>query len=122
MVMNSLYAGYATKSVIEVGTGATLLSYSDRYPATVIATFDEKGKSFIHVQQDDYKRIDSNGMSESQEYEYTPNPDAQITTFRKEANGRWQMVRKNSTTKRWNKVESWNVFVGERERYYDFSF
>ena len=51
----------------QLNEAATVLSYSDRYPCTVISVTDKE----IIVQEDHAKRIDSNGMSESQNYEYS---------------------------------------------------
>lgn len=71
---------------LKVGIGATEIVGSDRYPYTVVEVLSDKK---IVVQADDYKRTDKNGMSESQTYEYTPNPNSLrvVVTLRK--NGRW---------------------------------
>ena len=73
---------------------------------------------------DDYKRIDKNGMSESQEYEYKIRPNGGKSFFRKnEKSGFWERVTKNETTGRWNKSNSGcGIRIGEREKYHDFSF
>lgn len=104
-----------------VGMGATLLSYTDRSPATVIKVYDVRGVVYIDVQTDTYRRIDSNGMSEMQEYDYTPNPAGYIQTFRKTTDGFWQGCYKNSATGRYNKRDG-GLRLGARERYHDFSF
>jgi hypothetical protein len=39
------------------------------------------------VQEDDARRIDRNGLSEQQVYEYTPNPNGHRRIFRKMKNG-----------------------------------
>jgi len=89
----------------EIGMGATICAWSDRSPATIIKIT----KSQVHVQCDDYKRIDKNGMSEIQEYEYKTNPDNSVIVFRMTKNG----LRSKS---------GYYLSVGRRERYYDFSF
>ena len=104
-----------------VGMGATLLSWTDRNPAT-ITSVQKVGKfTIIGVKGDNYKRIDSNGMSENQEYEYTPNPDAAELFFRFDGKF-WSRVRMNPETKRWNKIDSGGIRIGSRQKYHDFSF
>lgn len=61
-------------SIPYVGMGATQFVGSDRYPYTVIEVTD---RDHVVVQRDQYKRTDSNGLSESQEYEYTSDPQGQ---------------------------------------------
>lgn len=100
-----------------IGMGATLLHWTDRDPATVVA-WDGK---LLTVQEDSYKRVDKNGMSESQEYEYTPNPQGSLSHFKRDKNGGWFQVIKNPETGRFNK-RGGGLRLGERERYYDFSF
>lgn len=89
----------------EIGMGATICGWSDRYPATIVKIT----KTQVHVQHDDYKRIDSNGMSEQQEYEYTRNTNGPVIVFRLSRGG----LRSKSGN---------YLCVGRRERYYDFSF
>lgn len=102
-LINHLMARGGAKA--EVGMGATILSWTDRHPATIVKVT----ASQVHVQRDNYKRIDNNGMSECQEYEYTPNPNASVEVFR--------------VTKKGLKNKSGNYLsIGEREKYYDFSF
>lgn len=92
----------------EVGMGATLLMYSDRHAATVTKVFSP---TTIVIQEDNASRTDKNGMSESQEYAYTPNTGAEevFVTLRKD--GRWK-VKKSQTV----------VMLGERDAYHDYSF
>jgi hypothetical protein len=93
----------------EVGMGVTELMYSDRHPYTVTKILSPRK---IIVQADDCKRIDNNGFSESQEYEYTPNPEAPLVTLRLNKYGRW---------KRAGDPEGSTYLIGEREEYYDFT-
>ena len=81
-----------------VGMPATLLSWTDRNPATVIEV--NMSKPYIVVQDDDYRRTDDNGLSESQEYQYTPNPDAPKRIFRKDRKGQWVQHCLNPETNR----------------------
>lgn len=57
--------------LVKVGDGLTLRSGSDAYPGTVIRV-SPSGKT-IWFQLDNAKRIDNNGLSESQEYEFERN-------------------------------------------------
>lgn len=71
----------------KVGIGCTECMFSDRHAYTIIDV-SLNGKKIV-VQEDIATRIDKNGMSESQTYDYTPNPNGKtvIVTLRK--NGRW---------------------------------
>jgi len=100
------------------GMPATILLWSDRDPATVIS-FDGK---ILKVQEDNAVRIDCNGMSESQNYEYSENEDGSIYCFRRDKRGFWKEVVFNSETKRYNKTDGAGLRLGEREKYYDYSF
>lgn len=96
----------ASAPVPAVGMGATLLGWSDRHAATVVAV-SASGKT-CKVQQDHAKRVDKNGMSEMQQYEFSPNPNAPVLVVRK--------------TKRGWMSGGLRVALGHRSEYYDFSF
>ena len=120
---NSLTNHLLSRAVIgqpepTVGMGATILCWTDRHPATIVAIVD----GILTVQEDNHKRIDSNGMSESQDYEYTRNPTGATYYFRAGKDGKWQEVVKNENTGRWNRSASAGLRIGEREKYHDFSF
>lgn len=91
----------------EVGMGCTVLSWTDRNPATIVSV-SKTGKSFQFT-YDSYKRIDNNGLSEVQAYEYTPRPDGAKYTARLTQSGRY-------------KCHGQTVLVGEREKYDDPHF
>lgn len=95
-----------------VGMGATICKYSDRHAATVVAV-SKDGKS-VDIQRDTATRTDKNGMSECQDYEYSPNPDASIETYTLRKNGRW--VQKGQSLK------GQSIAIGYRSEYYDYSF
>lgn len=100
-----------TSPIVPVlGMGATILGWTDRYPATVIAI--SKSGRVITVQDDIYTRIDSNGMSECQDYTYTANPNGCTKTYSLRKNGRW--VQKGT--------KDCYLSLGNRRRYYDYSF
>lgn len=74
-----------------IGMGATLLYPNDRYPYTVIEIVPHKNGNIKHiiVQEDDWKRTDRNGMSESQSYDITPNPNGKTLTLKRGRDGHW---------------------------------
>lgn len=108
----------------KVGDGATTIHYSDRHACTVIAVEELKDGGWrVKVQRDNAERTDKNGMSDSQDYAYTPNPEGATYTFQcRGKDGRWQECRFNDKTKRWNKVDGCGLRIGERDEHYDFSF
>ena len=105
-LMNRIAETYKSPDPV-VGMGATILMFSDRYPATVI---EVKGQR-VAIQEDNSIRIDQNGMSESQEYVYVSNKEAPIRWFSKRKNGRYQEVNGETC-----------IVLGSREKYHDFSF
>lgn len=109
-VVNELQ-GNTEQSAPQVGDGATILMWSDRHAATIVEVPSPKT---VIVQQDDAKRIDGNGISESQEYEYTRNTSAPYQTFTQRKNGTW--VRKHSPMRGGIKLR-----IGKRDEYYDFT-
>lgn len=105
----------------EVGMGATLLGWTDRHAATVSSVFQVGKALFIGVKRDHAKRIDKNGFSESQEYEYTANTDAYEEFFKFDGKF-WHSVRKNEETGRWKKTGGGGIRIGKREAYWDPCF
>ena len=93
----------------EVGTAATILHWTDREPATVVRV-SPTGKT-LWVQADKYTRVDQNGMSESQDYEYARNHTAPLQEFRLTPKRGWR-----------GKGGSPALVLGRQERYHDFSF
>lgn len=105
-LMNRIEEMNATKPV--VGEGATICAYSDRHAATVVRV-SPSGKT-AWIQRDHAKRVDTNGMSESQEYIFSRNLDAPIEEVRLTKRG-WRV-----------KGGGDGVSFGHRSEYYDFSF
>lgn len=88
-----------------VGDGATILMYSDTYPATIIA----RTAKTITVQQDNAKVIA--GVWPDYQYAYTPNADGVVTLFR------------FSTKRGWvNKKMGRRLLIGTRRYYQDPTF
>lgn len=101
-----------------VGMGATLLGWTDRYAATIIAVTDQ----IITVREDRAIRTDSNGASEMQEYTYKPDPDGRVFHY-KFIDGAWHQVRINERTNHWMTQEGgYGLMIGHRDHYYDYSF
>jgi hypothetical protein len=92
-----------------IGMGATIMHWSDREPVTIIQ-ITHNGKRLV-LQSDTATRLDNNGMSESQEYEYEPNPNGEIHFATKRKNGTFRLVGKDTL-----------VSLGERRKYYDYSY
>ena len=86
--------------------------FSDRNACTVIKVISPKE---IVVQEDTATRTDSNGMSDSQDYSYAPNPIGCIYEFTKRKNGRW--VRKGESL-----GDGTGLRLGDRDAYHDYSF
>ena len=122
---------YKKENEPKIGMGATEYMWTDRHPYSVIQVDKKwKGKNFdiVVIQRDDAKRIDNNGMSESQTYEFTPNIEADVSYLRSytyEKDGKtWKYyspVRWNQKSNRWNKGGR-AVTLGRREKYWDPSF
>lgn len=118
-LINHLMSNKTIKDIVIGETPATYLSYSDRYPATVVETF-EKGKfNYVVIQLDKYVRTDNYGFSDVQEYEYSRDPEGSRYTFRVTDKG-FVSVYEDSETKRFKKG-SGGLCIGVRERYYDFT-
>lgn len=68
---NRLDEGHTFVDEIKVGTGVTEMCYSDRHAYEVVKVIDDK---HLLIRKCDAKRIDHNGESDDQEYEYTLRP------------------------------------------------
>lgn len=120
-LFNHIMANNSVKDIVPGETGATILSWSDRYAATVTEIF-KKGKfEYVVVQRDHVKRIDNNGMSEGQTYEYTRNAEGSKSIFRITDNG-FINVYIDSETGRIKKSGGPGLMIGRREHFFDFSF
>lgn len=90
----------------EVGMGATHLMYTDRHPYTIIKVCTPRK---IMVQADKAIRTDNNGMSDSQSYDFEPNPEGTVKTLR-------------LTKKGWTTPHGEKFSIGHRSAYHDYSF
>lgn len=121
-LINHLIAGANTLAEIKAGTPATILSWSDRAPATVFRVFKVGSSTIVETRDDLYKRIDNNGMSESQEYEYKININGSQSYWKIDKNGDVSRVYLKRETGRWVKAKSGSIAFGRREKYHDFTF
>ena len=106
-----------------VGMGCTFLSWTDRDAGTIVDVIHKPGGIVkrIACTHDDAKRVDNNGMSESQEYEFTSNMDGQRSWFAKDRKGFWVHVRENEKGN-FVQARSGGLRIGSRDKYHDFSF
>lgn len=105
-MVNHLMSGTVGEPIPTVGMGATILGWSDRHACTIVKVTP----STIHAQQDIATRIDTNGMSEVQQYTYEHDETATIEVFRKTKRG-------------WRKAGGGNALrIGDRSEYHDYSF
>lgn len=92
-----------------IGLGCTIHHLTDKTPATIIEV-SLNGKKIV-IQEDAFTRTDNNGFSEVQEYAYAPNSDGAIYTATLRENGQFKITKSKNL-----------VSLGERRRYYDYSF
>jgi hypothetical protein len=122
----SLINNIMSRSVIgeplpEIGMGATMLSWTDRNPATIVTVFSKGKTQYVGVNEDDAVRTDSNGYSESQTYEFSFNPHVFIQYYRKTSKGTWEGCYINPETGRFVKGNG-SLSIGQRGKYWDPSF
>lgn len=110
-MMNHLYSRIASPEPV-VGMGATILGWTDRHAATIVEV--SANKKTIVIQQDTATRTDKNGMSESQDYTFTPNPNAARKVYTLRKNGKYHL--------KGDSIKGSTILIGERDEYYDFSF
>ena len=96
----------------KVGEGATIMLWTDRYAYEVVE-YDPIEKKVV-LQRYAPKRVDKNGMSDAQKYEYDELVDSFVTLRYK-----WGAWRQQAPDGKWPKV---NVVFGVKREYYDYSF
>lgn len=111
-IENCMIDSVPNQIVPKIGDGATVVGYTDRHAATVIGIRRTAlGNLVVTVQYDTATRTDNNGMSESQSYAYTPNPNGQTVVFYTKPDG---VLRERNGTS--------CLRLGKRDAYHDFSF
>lgn len=111
-LVNAL-SGTRPGTLPEIGMGATVLMWSDRYAATVVGV-SQSGKRLV-VQEDRAEPLLPSGPGLVQNYRITPNPDGRLTTFTLRQNGQW--VAKGSAMQ-----TGMRLALGYRDSYHDYSF
>lgn len=108
--LQNLIADRSTDAVeVAVGVGATIVSWTDRHPATVIEV--SKSGHRIVVQHDTATRVDSNGMSDAQSYEFERNPNGRTEVATRRKDGSYRVTGGQT-----------RVLIGVRSKYHDYSF
>jgi hypothetical protein len=107
-VSNWLMSGSNGQPRPEVGMGVTLLHWTDRSAGT-ITRVSPSGKTFW-FKVDRAIRTDTNGMSESQQYRFEPDPAAPEQVARLTKNGGYKTT------------GGPRLRLGQRSAYHDFSF
>lgn len=92
-----------------VGMGATIQAYSDSYACTIIQVLYNSKR--LVLQEDKATRTDNNGMSESQSYDYSPDPNGKVYFATKRKDGSFRLVGQTSL-----------VSLDVRKKYHDYSF
>lgn len=116
-LFNHLMAG-SKQPEPEVGLGATVLAWTDRYAGTIIETEKRNGAIVAFtVQEDIARRTDTNGMSESQNYEYVANPYGTRYRFRRVSRGKLKGAWREN-----GKSGGLGVLIGTRAKFHDYSF
>jgi len=105
----------STQVAPKVGMGATLLYYTDRSAATITNVYKFRNRVHVVVQLDNSTRIDNNGMSDQQNYSYSPNHNSSTAVFTLRKNGKYVMM----GALQHNGV---SLLIGYRCTYYDYSF
>ena len=105
-----------------IGTPATLLSWSDRAAATVTDVFVKNGRTIVEVTYDLSIVVRGSSAEGSAEYRYERDPSGSVCYFRREKTGAWFRVRKNEDTGRWVRGGRVGILFGHRETYYDPTF
>ena len=106
----------AIKNVVPVvGMGASKRVGSDSHAGTIVAIKTNKRKEVVGFtfQKDTATRTDNNGQSDSQTYDYAPNPEGEKEEVTLRKNGRW--VRVGDTQ------SGTGYVVGHRREFYDYS-
>jgi hypothetical protein len=117
---------YSTQQRVEpeIGMGATLLSWTDRSAATVVAIERDKSNNVVRFAVTmDLARVTSGGEHDgSATYDYISQQDGYKYWFRPAKDGRWEHVALNPDSKRWSKSKGNNILLGKRDHYRDPSF
>jgi hypothetical protein len=119
-LINHVLTHNVMPTVPEVGAPATICMWTDRDPATVFRTFAVGKAVIVETRDDKAARIDTNGISESQRYEYKTDVLGAKRYWRVTDKGIEHVYLAESG--RWKKASSLGVRFGVREKFHDYSF
>lgn len=122
-LINHVYAAAtAGQPDPEVGMGATILSWTDRYAGTVILVDrTASGGWRVAVQYDRSVVQPGTGGTGNEVYTYERDPAGRVAHF-EYRRGRWVEVTLNRETGRWNSTRGHGLVLGRRDSYRDPSF
>lgn len=123
-LINHFISNTSVEEIIPGETGATILGWTDRHPATVMDVFEAGKFTYLHVVRDDFEVVNGSIHDGSAEYKYTPRPDDAGDHYRFKTDGSsgFEKVFWNKETNRWNVISKGGLSVGRREKYYDPHF
>lgn len=121
-LVNHIATHGLTDATPSIGDGATIYAWSDRSAATVVSV--DVQRDIVGIQRDHAKRTDDRGMSDMQDYHYTPNPDSYVEHYRRDKKTRgWRSVEKSAETGRWRwSNQAGGIRFGHRDAHYDYTF
>jgi hypothetical protein len=95
-----------------IGDGVTELCYTDRRAYTIIQIISNRE---IIIQKDKTRRLDPNGMSDCQHYEYSEDKTGETVAITKRNDNKWYV---KTIPMRYSN----RFIIGIRDKYHDFSF
>lgn len=131
MKTNSLINSIYNRSNIgapkpEVGMGATMTGWTDRYPGTVISVMDPGSKLYqwiVEVQEDRYWVVSGSCQDGSAKYDFERSEQAAKFLFGFNLKtSRWCELYRDKDSGRIKQLKGRGLILGFRERYYDPSF
>jgi len=126
-VMNHLYSRMVIgEPKPEVGMGATILSWTDRNAATIVAVKPPDSKRYeyeIELTYDHARCVSGSSFDGTAIYEYEPDPKGgRILYVKKRDTGEWVRARRSPKTGRTVLERGAGLRIGERNSYRDPSF
>jgi hypothetical protein len=112
-VTSYVLANSAKNDLPKVGDGVTIFHWTDREAGTVISVSENE----VVAQEDTVIRTDKYGQSDTQFYDYFPNPDGKKWTIKKVRSGKFKGEWRLNGLKDGN-----HVMFGRRDYYFDYGF
>lgn len=108
-LVNNVLENTNNNVVPEVGMGITVCMFSDRYAGTITKVSPSK-KTFSFT-RDKVVRVDKNGMSDCQVYNYESDPNGYEMKARIRKNGKYKTEHTDCS-----------IILNYRDSYHDYSF